>query len=87
MNIHDFVNTLKDKFAQELSTYIENVFDEVIDILSYEHKIEKTVIKSTLNKTMNKSIKKCSNITKLGHSCKYNAKEGHKLCIKHFNMI
>ena len=87
MNIHDFVSSLKDRFVIEITKYIENVFSEVIDDISTQHDINKDLIRASLKKTLNKSIKKCSTITKLGHGCKYNAKEGHELCIKHLNLI
>lgn len=85
MNIHDFVNDIKEKFANEIRAYIQSVFDDVIDTLAIQHNIEKELIRETLNTTLNKSVRKCALTTKLGHRCKYNAKEGHTLCLKHFN--
>lgn len=84
--MHDFVNGLKQKFADEIHKYIESVFDDVIDNISIQHNIDRALIYDTLHSTLEKSLKKCTIVTKMGHNCKYNAKENNDYCIKHYNM-
>jgi predicted house-cleaning noncanonical NTP pyrophosphatase (MazG superfamily) len=86
MNIHDFVNDLKEKFAREIKDYIQTTFEVIICDLAAKHDLDEELIRDTIQRTLNKSIKKCSVITKLGHSCKYTATEGKDLCLKHYNM-
>lgn len=87
MNIHDFVDNLKEKFALDIKEYIETMFSSIITDLSLQHGISETTLNDTLQKTLSKSLKKCSVVTKLGHNCKYDAREGHSVCLKHYNII
>lgn len=87
MNIHDFVNGLKARFEIEMKQYLYDILNTVAKQLSQEYSIPENELRITIHKTLDHSMKKCTKITKQGHQCKYGAKVGEDLCIKHTNMI
>ena len=86
MNIHQFVDELKDRFESELLGYLREMLSSVAMKLSEEHHIPCNEIMESIDHILNNSVKKCKKITKQGHPCKYDSKLGESFCIKHTNL-
>lgn len=86
MNIHDFVEKMKDQFATEVESYIKTLIEESIVDISIKNNIDQIVLKDTIDRTMTSSKKKCIMKTTLGHACKYTAIEGGDMCVRHHNL-
>ena len=85
MNIHEFVDDMKERFETEIRHYIQEILASIAKTLSEKHNIPENEIMDSMNNLLNHSTKKCRKITKQGHSCKYDAKLGEDFCIKHTN--
>lgn len=86
MNIHEFVNDLKERFEVEIKEYIQSIIRTIVKQISEKHDIPMEDLMNSVEHTLEHSTKKCKKITKQGHRCKYDASIGESFCIKHINL-
>jgi len=85
--IDSLIDRINRIVEQEVTVFIDERIDILLREVSVKYGISYQDLVADYKRSRDIKKRKCSMITILGHSCKYDAKPDDELCRKHFNEV
>jgi hypothetical protein len=83
--INQLISRINQLVEQEVTEYIDERIEILLQDMSCKHGLSYENLLEDYRKSRNTNKRKCTMITTLGHTCKYDAKPNEKICKKHYN--